>query len=305
MKVLVSDPLAKEAVDEMKEAGLEVVVRTGLSAEELKKIIPEFDALAVRSGTKVTKEIIEAAARLKLIVRAGVGLDNIDCEAAARKNIRVENTPFATSTSVAEHTLALMLALVRRIPQARASLCNGEWDRKRFQGTELRGKTLAVIGLGRIGQEVAKRGKCFGMTVVANDRLADLEIMEALEIEHVPSLFDVMAAADIVTVHVPLNEETRYLFDMNLMRKMKKGALLVNAARGGIVDERALYTLLKEGHLGGAALDVFEEEPPPKDHPLLSLPNVIAVPHLGASTAEGQQRAGSETARILIAFAHG
>lgn len=301
MKVLVCDPLAESAVREMKEAGLEVLVKTSLKGDTLMQEIAPFDVVVVRSQTKLTAAVIEAAKNLKLILRAGVGLDNVDAAAAARRNIRVENTPHATTISVAEYTLALMLALARKIPQSYASLKGGQWDRKTFQGVELKGKTLGVIGLGRIGQEVAKRAKAFGMHVEVNDRIHDQEIAEALEIEHFP-LERVVAEADFVTLHVPLDETTKHLFDESLMRKMKKGSFLINASRGGIVDEKALVKLLEEGHLSGAAIDVFEEEPLKSDHPLLKMPNVICVPHLGAATHEGQARAGQDAARIIIEF---
>lgn len=302
MKVLISDNLAEVAVQKMKEAGLEVASKPGMSPEELKAFVGEFDCLVVRSATKVTSDVIDAARNLKLIVRAGVGLDNVDVKAAGEKNIQVCNTPFATSITVAEHTFALLLALARKIPQAYQSLKSGEWNRKAFEGFELKDKTLAVIGLGRIGQEVAKRGKGFGMHVVANDRIADLEILEILEIEHHP-LLEVLAMADFVTLHLPLMEDTYHLFDANLISKMKKGSYLINASRGGVVDEEALADALESGHLGGAALDVFEKEPVDPDNRLLKMQNVIAVPHLGASTKAGQERAGTEAADIIINFA--
>lgn len=302
MKVLVSDPLAQSCIDEMKRAGLDVTVKTGLKSPEVAEIIAPFEVLAVRSGTKVTAQVIDAAKNLKLIVRAGVGLDNVDAEAAHRKGIRVENTPHATTTTVAEHTMALMLSLARRIPQAFSSLQKGEWDRKTFQGTELREKMLGIVGLGRIGQEVAKRAKAFGMTVIAHDNVVSSEVAEALEIELVP-MEDLIKKCDFISLHLPLTDATRHLFDKTLMSKMKKGAYLINASRGGIVDEAALAELLSNGHLAGCALDVFEEEPPKKENPLLKLPQVIAVPHLGAMTKEGQERAGAEAARLIIDFA--
>ncbi|MBI4125005.1 MAG: hydroxyacid dehydrogenase [Deltaproteobacteria bacterium] len=304
MKVLLSDNIAEAAIAELKKAGIEVSVQTGLKEAELIQIIPPFDVIVVRSGTKVTAKVIKPARNLKLIVRAGVGLDNVDVAAAAKRRIRVENTPHATTVSVAEHTLALMLALVRHIPQADDSLRRGEWDRKSYQGTELKGKTLAVIGLGRIGQEVAKRAKAFGMTVVATDQAADEEIAEALEIELL-SLDQVLKDADVVTIHLPLTQETHHLFNLKLLKGMQKGAYLINASRGGIVEEAALVEVLQKGHLKGAAIDVFEAEPLPKGHPLLKLKQVVAVPHLGAATDEGQLRAGHEAAHLVIAFAKG
>ena len=301
MKVLISDSIAEKAIQEMKQAGLDVTVQTGLKELELIQKIPPFDVIVVRSGTKVTAGVIEAAKNLKLILRAGVGLDNVDVEAASRKKIQIENTPHATTITVAEHTFALLLSLVRKIPQAYASMQRGEWDRKSFQGTELKGKTLGVVGFGRIGQEVAKRAKAFGMEVVANDHAADLEVAEALEIK-LSSLENVLAKADIVTLHLPFAKETRHLFNLKILQKMKKGSYLINASRGGIVDEKALVQVLESGHLAGAAIDVFEVEPP-KENPLLKMKQVVAVPHLGASTDEGQLRAGHEAARIVIEFA--
>ena len=300
MKVLVSDPLAESAVQEMKKAGLDVTVKTGLKPDALAEIIAPFEILAVRSGTKVTASVIEAAKNLKLIVRAGVGLDNIDAQAAEKHCIRVENTPHATTNTVAEHTLALMLSLARLIPQANASLVRGEWDRKSFIGIELKGKTLGIVGFGRIGQEVAKRAKAFGMDVIANDHVINSEVAEALEVEVLP-LEKLVTQADFISLHLPLTTDTKHLFNATLLAKMKKGARLINASRGGIVDEAALAESLKNGHLAGAALDVFEVEPP-RDNPLLKMPQVVAMPHLGASTVEGQERAGSETAGVVIAF---
>lgn len=301
MKVLISDTLAEPAIQEMKQAGLDVAVRTGLKEADLVSLIPPFEIIVVRSQTKLTAKVIEAAKNLKLIVRAGVGLDNVDVAAAEKGKIRVENTPHATTVSVAEHTMALMLSLVRNIPQAHASLKAGEWNRSAFQGIELKGKTLGVVGLGRIGQEVAKRAKAFGMEVMAHDHLVAEEIAEALEIRLCP-LDEVLSRADIITIHLPLTDQTRHLFDAAVLKKMRKGSYLINASRGGIVEERALAKVLSEGHLAGAAIDVFENEPP-GENPLLRMKQVVAVPHIGAATQEGQQRAGHEAARIAIAFA--
>lgn len=303
MKVLITDPIAEHAIQEMRHAGLEVTLQTGLKESELVKIISPFEVMVVRSGTKVTANVVEAATNLKLLVRAGVGLDNVDVDACQRKKIKIENTPHATTVTVAEHTMALMLSLVRKIPFAYDSLQRGEWDRKTYQGRELKGKTLAVIGLGRIGQEVAKRAKAFGMVVVANDYAADEEIAEALEIEML-SLEAALKRADIVSLHLPLDKTTYHLFDKEILKKMKRGSCLINAARGGIVDEKALLEVLEEGYLAGVALDVFEEEPA-KNNPLLKMKQVVAVPHLGASTNEGQERAGHEAARLVIEFARG
>ncbi|MBI5299137.1 MAG: hydroxyacid dehydrogenase [Deltaproteobacteria bacterium] len=305
LKVLVSDSIADGAVEEMRKAGLDVTVKTGLKPEAVCEIIPPFDVIVVRSATKVTDKVIEAANNLKLIVRAGVGLDNVNVEAAKKRNIRVENTPHATTITVAEHVFALLLSLARRIPQANASLQRGEWDRKSFQGTELKGKTIGIVGLGRIGQEVAKRAKAFGMRVEAHDQIINPEVADELEIK-LKSLEEVVSQSDIISIHLPLTPETRHLFNLNLLKKMKKGAYLINAARGGIVDEEALVEILQSGHLAGAAIDVFEKEPPSPDHPLLKMKQVVAVAHLGAMTNEGQIRAGIEAAHIIIEFAkHG
>lgn len=300
MKILVSDNLAPSAVASMKEAGLDVTVKTGMSPAEIREFIKPFEVLAIRSGTKADAALITAAPHLKLIVRAGVGLDNVDQAAAKKQGVRVENTPHATTVTVAEHAFALMLAMVRQIFPAAASLTRGEWDRKTFMGSELHGKTVAVIGLGRIGQEFAKRCKAFGMHVMACDHVADEEMAAALEIE-MRSLKICLKEADIISLHVPLNKETTHLLNEENMRTMKKGVYIVNAARGGIVDEAALAKLLEEGHVAGAALDVFEEEPP-KNNPLIGRFDVVAVPHLGAQTHEAQIRAGQEAALLIISF---
>lgn len=300
-KILISDPLDTQAIEELKKAGLDVTYKTGMDPATLLQTIPPFEVLAVRSSTKVNKAVLEAAENLKLIVRAGVGLDNIDVAAAEAQGIQIENTPHATTVTVAEHTMALMLSLVRHIPQAHGSLQKGEWNRKAFQGSELRGKTLGIIGFGRIGQEVAKRAKAFGMTVIANDHNADSEVAAALEIDLVP-LKRLLAESDIVSLHLPLLPETKHLIDKTTLQQMKKGSYMINAARGGIVDEPALAAAIESGHIAGAAFDVFETEPP-GNNPLLKLKQVVAVPHLGASTDEGQSRAGLETARVIIAYA--
>ena len=301
MKILVSDPLDSQAVESMKKAKLDVTVQTGMKPEELLKVIPNYQILIVRSGTKVTRQILEAAKNLKLVVRAGVGLDNIDAIAAKEKDIEVCNTPLATTTSVAEHTFALMLALLRKIPQAHDSLKKGEWKRKEFQGFELKEKVLGIVGLGRIGQEVAKRAKAFGMRILATDLSSNPEIAAALDVEWQP-LEVLIQKADILTLHLPLTPKTKHMLNQNSLRKMKKGSYVINAARGGIIDEQALADAIKSGHIAGAAFDVFETEPPTQN-PLLALDNVVAVPHLGASTEEGQFRAGQEAANIVIDFA--
>ena len=298
MKILVSDPIAEEGIEKLRAAGFEVDVRTGLAPEELLKIIAEYDGIIVRSATKVTRQVIEHGVNLKAIGRAGIGLDNIDLEAAKEHNIKVLNTPGATSISVAELALGHMLALARRIPQATASLKAGKWEKKRFMGTELYGKTLGIIGIGRIGREVAKRALALGMDLLAYDPYAKEESVRDLGVKLLP-LDDVLAHSDYITIHVPLTEETQHLLSTNEFEKMKDGVRIVNCARGGVVDEEALYNALVSGKVAGAALDVFEEEPP-KESKLLQLDNVIATPHIGASTVEGQRRAGVEIAEKMI-----
>jgi D-3-phosphoglycerate dehydrogenase len=293
-RVLLADEVVPQGIEVLEAVeGLEVDDRAGISAAELAAIIGKYDALIVRSRTKVTREILEAATRLKVIGRAGVGLDNIDVDVATRQGIAVLNAPGSNVISAAEHTLALMLALVRQIARADASLRRGEWERKRFQGIELHGKTLGLLGAGRIGSEVAKRARAFGMRVVAYDPYLAGERAGRLEIELV-TLPELCERADIITIHVPLTDETRGMIGSAELALMKPAAYLVNAARGGVVDEGALAAALRSGRLAGAALDVFEEEPVAPDSPLLALGNVIAVPHLGAATREAQTRVGIE-----------
>ncbi|MBI4367549.1 MAG: hypothetical protein HY543_12100 [Deltaproteobacteria bacterium] len=301
MNILICDGLDTEAVHALEQGGHRVTVRKGITKEELMELVPSHEVVVVRSATKLTKPVIERGTNLKLLVRAGVGLDNIDAEAAAARKIKVCNTPAATSVSVAELTFAMMLALARHIPQAHASVQSGEWNRKAFEGTELFGKTLGVIGFGRIGQEVAKRAQAFRMQVLAHDQAIDMEIVDILEIE-ATSLESVLAASDYLTLHLPLLPSTQHLINRDRIRQMKRGVRIVNASRGGIVDEAAVAEAIRDGHVAGAAFDVFATEPPGKESPLRGLPQVITLPHLGASTAEGQHRAGLEVARIILGF---
>ncbi len=287
-RVLLADDIVPQGIEILEAAeNLEVDDRAGISASELTAIVGEYDALIVRSRTKVTKEILEAATRLKVVGRAGVGVDNIDVDVATRQGIAVLNAPGGNVISAAEHTLALTLALVRHIPKADAALRRGEWERKRFRGIELNGKTLGLAGAGRIGSEVAKRARAFGMRVVAYDPYLSRERAEQFGIQLVtmPDLFE---QADVISVHVPLTDETRGIIGAVELALMKPTAYLINAARGGVVDEGALADALRSGRLAGAALDVFEEEPASPDNPLLGLDNVVAVPHLGAATREAQ-----------------
>lgn len=304
MKVLVADPIPDEAIQKMQNAGLSVDVKTGLDKEELIKIIPEYDALVVRSQTKVTKDVIDAAKNLKIIGRAGVGVDNIDVEAATQRGIVVVNAPGGNAVSTAEHTLALIFAVARKIPQADKSVKEGKWERKKFVGMELRGKTIGVIGLGRVGFEVAKRARALEMNVIAYDPYISEE--RAREIgAKIVTLEELLRTSDIITVHVPKTKETEKLISKKEFEIMKDGVYIINCARGGIIDEAALYEALVNGKVRGAALDVYEKEPPDPDNPLLKLDNVVTTPHLGASTREAQISVGLTIADELINMARG
>lgn len=303
MKVLVCDGLNTEAVAMLEEAGHDVDLHKALSKEDLLALCPSCDVLVVRSATKVTAEVMERATRLKLVVRGGVGLDNVDAKAAAARGVTVFNTPSATSVSVAELAIGLMLGLARHIPQANASVKSGAWERKAFAGSELFGKTLGLIGFGRIGQEVAKRALAFRMHVIAFDQAIDQEVVDVLEIESAPSLDAILPRADYLSLHLPYDATTHHVINRDRLAQMKTSAYLVNTARGELVDDAALAEALKAGRLAGAATDVYAKEPPGTDHPLVSLPNVITLPHVGASTGEGQKRAGLEVARIICEFA--
>jgi len=298
-KILVSDNLSREGLALLEaEEDFQVDVRTGMSKEELKAVIGEYDAIIIRSGTKLTRDIIEAADGLKVIGRAGVGLDNVDVEAATQKGIIVMNAPEGNTISTAEHTVSLLLALARNIPQAHASLRKGEWDRKRFMGVELYGKTLGIIGLGRIGSEVAKRLAGFGMRIIVYDPYANPEAAKRVNAELV-DLDTLLGEADFITLHVPLTSETHHMISDKEFEKMKDGVRIVNAARGGVVDEGALLRAIKSGKVAGAALDVYEKEPP-KDNPLLELDCVVTTPHLGASTREAQVNVARDIAKQVV-----
>lgn len=294
-KILVADALDKEALEKLKSIpGFEVTVKTGMDEAELVKTIPPFNATVVRSATKVTRKAIEAASKMELIVRAGIGLDNIDAAAAKEKGIQVANTPAATSISVAEHAFGLMLATVRNHGKANLSMKEHKWEKKALSGTELYGKTLGIIGIGRIGQEVAKRALAFGMKVIAYDII---EVKTGLNLKQV-SLDDLLSQSDIITLHIPLTEKTKHMLSDAQFNKMKNGVIIINAARGGVVDETALLRGLQSGKVRAAALDVFEKEPP-DSFTLIDHPNVVATPHIGAAAEEGQQRAGMEVVKIL------
>ena len=299
MKVLVSDSLSEKGVAVLeKEKGIDVTVKTGLSQQELIKEIVKYDALIVRSASKVTAQVIKAAKNLKVIGRAGVGLDNVDIKAATEKGIIVMNSPGANTISTAEHAIGLLFAVARLIPQAYQSMQKGLWEKKKFTGVEINGKTLGVIGLGRIGLEVARRAKGFGMKTIAYDPFISKEKADAFRIE-LGKLKDIFAQADFITVHTPLTNKTRHIIDAKAISGMKDGVRIINCARGGIVDEKALYDALKSKKVAGAALDVFEKEPP-QDNPLLTLKEVVVTPHLGASTVEGQVGVATEIAQQVV-----
>jgi D-3-phosphoglycerate dehydrogenase / 2-oxoglutarate reductase len=288
IKILISDDVSESGLAPLREAGFAVEKRAGLKPEELREIVGGYDGLVVRSETKVTAALLEAAARLRAIGRAGVGVDNIDVAAATARGVVVMNAPDGNTMTTAEHTVALLLALARRIPPANASLREGRWERKKFVGVELRGKTLGVVGLGRIGRVVASRARAFEMRVVAFDPFVAPEQSAGADVELLP-LAEVCAQSDFLTVHTPLTEETRGIIGARELALMKPTARLINCARGGLIDERALFAAIDEGRVAGAALDVFEQEPPPADHPLVALEEVISTPHLGASTLEAQE----------------
>ncbi len=299
MKVLVTDPLAEKGLKILrKEKGIEVEVKTGLSTKQLVESIGDCQGLIVRSGTKVTGEIIKAAKELKAIGRAGVGLDNVDVEAATEKGIIVMNAPVGNTISTAEHTVSLILALSRNITRADRSLRQKKWERKKFMGVEVYKKTLGIIGLGRVGSDVAKRMKSFGMHCLAYDPYISPEMARRIEVELV-ELKDLLHRADYISIHTPLTEETKHLIGEDEFKEMKKGVRVINCARGGVVDEDALYKAIKEGRVAGAALDVYEEEPPFKS-PLLELDSVVLTPHLGASTEEAQVNVAIEFAQQMV-----
>lgn len=300
IKILISDPLAKEGVaifKSHKEFAVDEVSK--LSEDALVEKIKGYDALIVRSGTTVTKRIIEASDKLKVIGRAGVGLDNVDVDAASKKGIVVMNAPTGNTISTAEHAFSLMLSLSRNIPMANQSVKQGKWDRKKFMGVELYGKVLGIIGLGRIGTEFAKRAVSFEMKVIAYDPFLSAERAKSLNVEPV-DLDTLFSTSDFITIHTPLTEETKHLLDEKAFQKMKKGVRIINAARGGIIDEKALAENIKTGKVAGAALDVYETElEPPTDSPVVSLENVVTTPHLGASTEEAQVNVSIDVAKCV------
>jgi len=296
MKVLVTDPVAEEALNLLREK--HEVVFEELRGEELAKEIGKYDALMVRSATKVTKDIIEKAENLKVIGRSGIGVDNIDVEAASQRGIYVVNSPTGSTRSVAELTFALMFAVARKIHIADATMRQGIWAKKKLKGIELMNKTLGLIGSGNIAQEVAKMANCLGMKVLVYSPHCTEEKARKMGAE-LRSLEEIFREADFVSLHIPKTEETYHMIDERLLSLMKPTAYLINAARGGVVDEEALYKVLKEGKIAGAAIDVYEKEPPEKS-PLFELENVVFTPHIGAATKEGQIRAGTICAEQIL-----
>jgi D-3-phosphoglycerate dehydrogenase len=299
-RVLIADQLSPAAVAIFRERGLETDVKVGLSKDELERIVADYDGLAVRSATKVTEKVIAAAAKLKVVGRAGIGVDNIDVKAATAKGIIVMNTPFGNSITTAEHALSLMMALARQIPEADRSTQAGKWEKSKFLGVELSAKTLGVIGCGNIGSIVADRAIGLKMKVVAYDPFLSAERAVELGVEKV-ELDDLLRRADFISLHTPLTDKTRNIIDAAALKKAKKGVRIVNCARGGLVDERAIAQALKTGHVGGAAFDVFEVEPA-KDSPLFGLANVICTPHLGAATSEAQENVALQVAEQMADY---
>ena len=297
-RVLVADAIAESAVAEIKAAGLEVVVRNKDTDGPVEDQIKGFDCVVVRSATKITREVIEAADKLKLVVRAGVGLDNVDKEAAKEKGVEVQNTPEAPTVSVAEMVFSMMFAMARNVTQADSSMKDERWEKKKLKGTELWNKTLGIVGFGRIGCEVARRAKAFDMDILAYDVLDIEQICVELGTKKC-GFEELVKNSDYITVHVPLVPQTKGLFGEKEFAMMKKTAFLVNTARGGVVDEKALLNALNDGEIAGAALDVFEKEPP-LDWELVKHPRLVATPHLASSTKEAQIRVGELTAYKVI-----
>jgi len=302
MKILVTDPLAPEGLEVFKNAeGFEVDVKIGLKPDELKKICHAYDGWVIRSGTKITADLIEAAKNLKVIGRAGVGYENIDADTATKKGIVVMNTPGGNNVTTGEHTIALMMALARHIPQAVASLKGGKWDRNKFVGVEMCNKTIGVIGLGNVGRIVAERAAALRMKVIGFDPFIAAENIARMGVQP-GTLDDIFTRSDFITVHVPLTPDTQGLINKAAFAKMKRGVRIINCARGGIVDEADLAEAIKHGKVAGAALDVYVDEPPPPQHPLLNLDQVITTPHLGASTDEAQLNVAIAVAEQMVDF---
>ncbi|MFX1319045.1 MAG: hydroxyacid dehydrogenase [Promethearchaeota archaeon] len=305
VRILVADPIHEDAVKELQKVGFNLDLQPDIAPNQLLKSIEGYDAIIVRSQTKVTKEVIEAGTSLKVVARAGVGLDNVDIQAAKEKGITVVNSPEGPSVSVAELVFALALNVLRKIPYADSGIRRGEWLKKTSKGGEMRGRRMGIWGFGLIGEEVAKRAIAFDMSVYGFDLVPErIEAMKRLGVKYV-LVEELLSVSDILTVHVPLTPKTRGLVGENELKTMPKGAILINTARGGIVDEQALYQALVDGHLGGAGIDVFTDEPP-FDNPLLqklvALPNVVSTPHIGAQTEEASRANSVIIAKKLMAI---
>lgn len=302
-KIFISDFVHEKCVSILSQAGFQVTFKPGVSYENLKSEIGDYDCLIVRSETKVNSELISTMNQMEIIGRAGTGIDNIDVNAASRKGIIVMNTPGGNTISAAEHTISLMLSMCRNIPQANYSLKEGKWERKKFQGTELAGKTVGIIGLGKIGREVAIRLKNFGVRIIAFDPLisSDTSLDLGVEITELDYLF---ANSDIITLHVPLSNETKYLISQKSLEKCKDGVKIINCARGGIVNEADLITAINSGKVSAAAIDVFEKEPPDFTNPIFNHPKIICTPHLGASTEEAQEKVAVQIAQQVRDYFH-
>ena len=298
IKVLIADDMSKKAVEVLNKAGFTVEVKTGMKPEELAAVIGEYHGIGIRSASKITAATLASPGKLKIIGRAGVGTDNIDVKAATEKGVLVINTPQGNAAAAAELAIGLMFSLARKIPQAAASMKQGIWEKKKYMGTEIAGKTLGVIGLGNIGRQAAERAVGLKMNVIGYDPFPPKELPAGVK---KVTLDELIAEADYITLHVPSTAETKGLFSAATIAKMKKGACLINCARGGIVDENAVVESLKSGQLGGAALDVFSKEPPDPS-PLFAEENLIAVPHLGASTKEAQEKVAIEMAEVFVGF---
>jgi D-3-phosphoglycerate dehydrogenase / 2-oxoglutarate reductase len=301
-KVLIADSISQRGIDELsREGALDITIKPGLSETELIEIIPEFSAIVVRSQTKVTANILKAGKSLRVVGRAGVGVDNVDVEVATQRGVLVLNAPGGNTVSTAEHAFSLLLSVARKIPQADAAVRGGTWDRKNLEGVELYNKTLGVIGMGRIGSELSRRAIAFGMRVIAYDPYLSATRARSLQVELVDELDDLLATSDFISLHTPLTPETRHILDASRLQRTKRGVRIINCARGGLIDETALANALQDRHVAAAALDVFEIEPLPNDSPLRSTSNLILTPHLGASTAEAQESVGIEIAQSVRA----
>ncbi|MHA1860242.1 MAG: hydroxyacid dehydrogenase [Candidatus Asgardarchaeia archaeon] len=304
VKVLVTDPIHESAIEKLRSRGFELDIKLGLKKEELKRIVRDYEVIIVRSRTKVDRDVIDGGEKLRLIARAGVGLDNIDVEYARSKGIDVINSPEGPTRSVAELVIGYIFTFFRKIVKADNSMKRGLWLKKEFLGEEVLGKTIGVVGFGRIGREVSKMASSIGFNVLAYDKLEFPECFFSKYGARKSSLEDLLRNSDIVTLHLPLTEETKWFLNRERIRMMKDGALLINTSRGGIVDEEALLDSLKEGKLSGACLDVYSEEPPTKDvlRDIIEMENVIATPHIGANTRQSQKRCGEIIAQKIIEY---